>query len=71
MWNKMKDEKKKSLEEIFKDTKVVKVEVNDELKKSFISYAMAVNVSRAIPDVSDGLKPVHRRLLYTMSAVIA
>ena len=44
----MKDEKKKGLEEIFKDTKVVKVEVNDELKKSFISYAMAVNVSREI-----------------------
>lgn len=62
----MKDEKKKELEEIFKDTKVVKVEVNDELKKSFISYAMAVNVSRAIPDVRDGLKPVHRRILYSM-----
>ena len=62
----MKDDKKKSLEEIFKDTKVVKVEVNDELKKSFISYAMAVNVSRAIPDVRDGLKPVHRRILYSM-----
>ena len=61
----MKDEKK-SLEEIFKDTKVVKVEVNDELKKSFISYAMAVNVSRAIPDVRDGLKPVHRRILFSM-----
>ena len=62
----MKDENKKTLEEIFKDTKVVKVEVNDELKKSFISYAMAVNVSRAIPDVRDGLKPVHRRILYSM-----
>ena len=62
----MKDERKKGLEEIFKDTKVVKVEVNDELKKSFISYAMAVNVSRAIPDVRDGLKPVHRRILYSM-----
>ena len=62
----MKDEKKKGLEEIFKDTKVVKVEVNDELKKSFISYAIAVNVSRAIPDVRDGLKPVHRRILYSM-----
>ena len=62
----MKDEKKKSLEEIFKDSKIVKCEVNDELKKSFISYAMAVNVSRAIPDVRDGLKPVHRRILYSM-----
>lgn len=43
------------------------VEINGELKKSFIAYAMAVNVSRAIPDVRDGLKPVHRRILYAMS----
>lgn len=40
--------------------------VKQELEKSFISYAMAVNVSRAIPDVRDGLKPVHRRILYAM-----
>ena len=37
--------------------------IEDELKKSFISYAMAVIVSRALPDVRDGLKPVHRRIL--------
>ena len=49
------------------DSKIVNVEVESELKKSFISYAMAVNVSRAIPDVRDGLKPVHRRILYAMS----
>ena len=55
---------KKSLEELFENTTVKKIEVEDELKKSFISYAMAVNVSRAIPDVRDGLKPVHRRILY-------
>ncbi len=59
-------ESKKSLEEIFKDTKIEKVDTVDNLKKSFISYAMAVNVSRAIPDVRDGLKPVHRRILYAM-----
>jgi DNA gyrase subunit A len=47
-------------------TKMLDVEVNEELKKSFIAYAMAVNVSRAIPDVRDGLKPVHRRILYSM-----
>ncbi len=46
--------------------KIVKVPVVDEMKKSFIAYAMAVNVSRAIPDVRDGLKPVHRRILYSM-----
>ncbi len=47
-------------------TKYLKVQVNDEVKKSFIAYAMAVNVSRAIPDVRDGLKPVQRRILYAM-----
>lgn len=52
----------KSLEK----SKVVKVNVEEEVKKSFIAYAMAVNVSRAIPDVRDGLKPVHRRILYSM-----
>lgn len=62
----MEHESKKSLEEIFQDTKVEKVDTVDNLKKSFISYAMAVNVSRAIPDVRDGLKPVHRRILYAM-----
>jgi DNA gyrase subunit A len=40
--------------------------LEDELKKSFLEYAMSVIVSRAIPDVRDGLKPVHRRVLYTM-----
>ena len=42
------------------------MDVEDELKKSFISYAMAVIVTRALPDVRDGLKPVHRRILYSM-----
>ena len=43
------------------------LDVEDELKKSFISYAMAVIVTRALPDVRDGLKPVHRRILYSMT----
>jgi len=43
------------------------IEINGELKKSFMAYAMAVNVSRAIPDARDGLKPVHRRILYAMN----
>lgn len=47
-------------------TKIIDVQVEEEMKKSFIAYAMAVNVSRAIPDVRDGLKPVHRRILYSM-----
>ena len=62
----MKDKDKEYIEHLA-DSKIVNVEVENELKKSFISYAMAVNVSRAIPDVRDGLKPVHRRILYAMS----
>ena len=60
-------QKDKEYLEHLNDSKIVNVEVENELKKSFISYAMAVNVSRAIPDVRDGLKPVHRRILYAMS----
>ena len=52
--------------EILDKTKLINIEVNNEVKKSFIAYAMAVNVSRAIPDVRDGMKPVHRRILYAM-----
>ena len=47
-------------------SKILDVNIEDEIKKSFISYAMAVNISRALPDVRDGLKPVHRRILYSM-----
>ena len=54
-------------EKIVDNTVIYPVEINDEMKKSFIAYAMAVNVSRAIPDVRDGLKPVHRRILYSMN----
>lgn len=55
-----------NIKEILQKTKIIPINVNDEMSKSFISYAMAVNVSRAIPDVRDGLKPVHRRILYAM-----
>ena len=54
-------------EKIIDNTVIYPVEINDEMKKSFIEYAMAVNISRAIPDVRDGLKPVHRRILYSMN----
>ena len=54
-------------EQLVDNTVIHPVEINDEMKKSFIAYAMAVNVSRAIPDVRDGLKPVHRRILYAMN----
>jgi DNA gyrase subunit A len=46
---------------------LVPVDIEHEVKKSFMSYAMAVIVSRALPDVRDGLKPVHRRVLYAMA----
>ena len=47
--------------------KLIPVNLEQEMKKSFIAYAMAVIVDRALPDVRDGLKPVHRRILYDMS----
>ena len=56
-----------NIKEILSKTKIIPVNVNEEMSKSFIAYAMAVNVSRAIPDVRDGLKPVHRRILYAMN----
>ena len=64
---KINDFKNTEYVEHLNDSKIVNLEVQQELKKSFISYAMAVNVSRAIPDVRDGLKPVHRRILYAMN----
>ncbi|MBT4990042.1 MAG: DNA gyrase subunit A [Rickettsiales bacterium] len=45
---------------------IVKISIESEMKKSYLDYAMSVIVSRAIPDVCDGLKPVHRRILYSM-----
>ncbi len=46
--------------------KIIDIDIKDEMKKSYIDYAMSVIVSRALPDVRDGLKPVHRRILYAM-----
>ena len=46
--------------------KIINVDLEKEIKKSFLDYSMSVIVSRALPDVRDGLKPVHRRILYTM-----
>ena len=49
------------------DQKMLQHEIHDEMKQSYIDYAMSVIVSRALPDARDGLKPVHRRILYGMS----
>ena len=46
--------------------KIITVDIESEMKRSFLDYSMSVIVSRALPDVRDGLKPVHRRILYTM-----
>ena len=48
------------------DGKIINREIVDEMKTAYIDYAMSVIVQRALPDVRDGLKPVHRRILYTM-----
>lgn len=47
--------------------KIIKINIEDEMKKSYIDYSMSVIVARALPDVRDGFKPVHRRILYGMN----
>lgn len=49
------------------EDKIIKVNIDDEMKSSYIDYSMSVIVSRALPDVRDGMKPVHRRVLYGMN----
>ena len=48
--------------------RIVQVNLEEQMKSAYIDYSMSVIVSRALPDVRDGLKPVHRRILYDMSA---
>ena len=62
----MKKEEEKNLNRERKDG-VVAVEISTEMKESFIDYAMSVITDRALPDVRDGLKPVHRRILFAMN----
>ncbi len=56
-----------SQKNLFEDGKIVPVNIRDEMKRSYIDYAMSVIVGRALPDVRDGLKPVHRRILFAMN----
>ena len=49
--------------------KVLERLIEDEMRESFIDYSMSVIVQRALPDVRDGLKPVHRRIMYAMSGL--
>lgn len=54
-------------QKLFGDGKIVPINIRDEMKRSYIDYAMSVIVGRALPDVRDGLKPVHRRILFAMN----
>lgn len=54
------------MEEVFEGEKIIKVNIENQMKAAYIDYSMSVIVSRALPDVRDGLKPVHRRVLYGM-----
>ena len=49
---------------IDQEDKIIKINIEDEMKSSYIDYSMSVIVSRALPDVRDGFKPVHRRILF-------
>lgn len=56
-----------SQQNLFEEGKILPVNIRDEMKRSYIDYAMSVIVGRALPDVRDGLKPVHRRILFAMN----
>ena len=47
--------------------RIIRINIEEEMKTAYIDYSMSVIVSRALPDVRDGMKPVHRRILYDMS----
>lgn len=54
------------MDDLHEEQRIISVDLEKEMKQSFLDYSMSVIVSRALPDVRDGLKPVHRRILYTM-----
>ena len=56
-----------SQQRLFGDGKIIPINIRDEMKRSYIDYAMSVIVGRALPDVRDGLKPVHRRIVFAMN----
>ena len=62
----MKEKENGHIANLDAEQKIIDVDLQNEMKKSFLDYSMSVIVSRALPDVRDGLKPVHRRILYTM-----
>ena len=50
--------------------KIDPISINEEMRTSYLDYAMSVIIGRALPDIRDGLKPVHRRILYAMQVVV-
>ena len=52
---------------VSENEKITRVDIEQTMKSAYIDYAMSVIVARALPDVRDGLKPVHRRILYSMN----
>jgi Type IIA topoisomerase (DNA gyrase/topo II, topoisomerase IV), A subunit len=55
------------MQEIIEFDRIKSINIEEEMKTSYIDYAMSVIIGRALPDVRDGLKPVHRRIIYAMS----
>ena len=64
--NNTEEEKEERKEELLETSRDLLTDIGDEIKEAYLSYAMSVIVGRALPDVRDGLKPVHRRVLYSM-----
>ncbi len=54
------------MENLFQDRDIVDIKIEDSVKASYLDYSMSVIIGRALPDAKDGLKPVHRRILYAM-----
>ncbi len=59
-------QKEKKIQPVWSEGNIITIDIDREMRKSFLDYSMSVIVSRALPDVRDGLKPVHRRIIYTM-----
>lgn len=55
------------MENLFDNQDIIEVDVEDSIKTSYLDYSMSVIIGRALPDARDGLKPVHRRILYAMN----
>ena len=54
------------MENLFENQDIVNINIEDSVKTSYLDYSMSVIIGRALPDAKDGLKPVHRRILYDM-----